>query len=99
MEAAPASPRLYMSGLIIALGYFFGGLVPLLPYIFLADGNVALVCSIVVMVFTLFGFGFGKTALLGEQSWKTRTSEGIKMIALGGTAAIISALCVRLVHE
>ncbi|KEQ97616.1 hypothetical protein AUEXF2481DRAFT_57003, partial [Aureobasidium subglaciale EXF-2481] len=62
-ESADVSPRLYTSALCIAFGYFFGGLIPLLPYIFFADGTVALICSVIVMMFTLFGFGLGKTAL------------------------------------
>lgn len=99
VEASESNPRVYMSGLTIALGYFMGGLIPLLPYILFADGSFALACSVVVMVFTLFGFGVLKTALLGEHSWKVRTWEGVKMIALGGTAAAASVVCVRLVHE
>ncbi|KAI4846162.1 DUF125-domain-containing protein [Aureobasidium sp. EXF-8845] len=99
IDSADCSPRLYTSALCIALGYFFGGLIPLLPYVFVADGGVALICSVVVMVFTLFGFGVGKTALLGERSWKIRTREGLKMVGLGGSAAAASVLCVRLVHR
>ncbi|KAH0382402.1 DUF125-domain-containing protein, partial [Aureobasidium melanogenum] len=98
-DSADVSPRLYTSAVCIALGYFFGGLIPLLPYVFIADGGVALICSVVVMVFTLFGFGVGKTALLGERSWKSRTYEGLKMVGLGGSAAAASVLCVRLVHQ
>lgn len=94
-----SSPRLYMSALCIALGYFFGGLIPLLPYVFFTNGNAALACSVIVMVFTLFTFGVVKTALLGESSWSIRTCEGVKMIALGGSAAAASVLCVRLAHQ
>lgn len=99
VDSADISPRLYTSALCIAFGYFFGGLIPLLPYVFIADGGVALICSVVVMVFTLFAFGVGKTALIGERSWKTRTCEGLKMVGLGGSAAAASVLCVRLVHQ
>jgi len=99
MEASESNPRIYLSGLTIALGYFIGGLIPLLPYVLFADGLFALACSVVVMVFTLFGFGVLKTALLGEQSRKVRAWEGVKMIALGGTAAAASVVCVRLVHD
>jgi VIT1/CCC1 family predicted Fe2+/Mn2+ transporter len=99
IDCADSSPRLYTSALCIALGYFFGGLIPLLPYVFISDGELALFCSVVVMVFTLFGFGVGKTAILGERSWKVRTREGLKMVGLGGSAAAASVLCVRLVHQ
>ncbi|KAI4740520.1 DUF125-domain-containing protein [Aureobasidium sp. EXF-12298] len=98
IDSADVSPRLYTSALCIAFGYFFGGLIPLLPYVFIADGGIALICSVVVMVFTLFGFGVGKTALLGERSVRARTYEGLKMVGLGGSAAAASVLCVRLVH-
>ncbi|THW59119.1 DUF125-domain-containing protein [Aureobasidium pullulans] len=98
-ESADVSPRLYTSALCIAFGYFFGGLIPLLPYVFIEDGGVALVCSVVVMVFTLFGFGVGKTAVLGERRWGCRIVEGLKMVGLGGSAAAASVLCVRLVHQ
>ncbi|KAH0289647.1 DUF125-domain-containing protein [Aureobasidium namibiae CBS 147.97] len=99
VDSADVSPRLYTSALCIAFGYFFGGLIPLLPYVFIADGGVALICSVVVMVFTLFAFGVGKTALIGERSLKIRICEGLKMVGLGGSAAAASVLCVRLVHQ
>jgi VIT1/CCC1 family predicted Fe2+/Mn2+ transporter len=99
VDSTDVSPRLYTNALCIAFGYFFGGLIPLLPYAFIADGGVALICSVVVMVFTLFAFGVGKTALIGERNWRVRTCEGLKMVGLGGSAAAASVLCVRLVHQ
>lgn len=85
-----------MSGITIALGYLIGGMIPLLPYFCFENGSVALVWSVAVMIVTLFGFGVLKTSFLGERSWRKKGWEGTKMVALGGTAAAASVVCVRL---
>ncbi|TVY65706.1 Protein CCC1, partial [Lachnellula suecica] len=61
-ESEPASSRAFTSALTIALAYFFGGLLPLVPYFFVGPEEVfeGLYISIGVMVLALFAFGYVK---------------------------------------
>ena len=58
--------RAIVSAITIALGYFFGGLIPLLPYALAGTVQLAFTWSVCVMVVALFAFGAGKTWLLVE---------------------------------
>ncbi|KAI1496882.1 VIT family-domain-containing protein [Biscogniauxia marginata] len=97
-------------GLSISLGYLLGGLLPLLPYFFVNDVARGLQWSFCVCVVALFLFGFVKDYLLQVRlasedkaigpsaRWRrVRHSilEGMRMVVLGGLAAITAVLCVR----
>lgn len=96
-EADYTASRAYTCGLTIALGYFFGGLVPLLPYIVMADIHTAFLGSIFIMALALFAFGWVKTALVGETSRKACIRSGAQMMILGGVAAGAAMGCVKAV--
>lgn len=89
----PASSRALTSALTIAGGYFFGGLLPLLPYFFVKEDMVfeALYISIGVMVVALFWFGYVKTCVVTGWSGRERIQEGVlgggQMVVVGGAAA------------
>lgn len=87
--------RAYISGLTISAGYFFGGLVPLLPYFAFADIGRALVGSVIVMAVALFVFGWAKTRAVGEKGWKKCAGSGVQMVAMGGMAAGAAMGCVK----
>lgn len=94
-EADFTPSRAYVSGLTIALGYFCGGLVPLLPYLFFERVREALYCSILVMAIALFVFGWVKTALVGECSRLVCFQNAVQMLVLGGLAAGAAMGCVK----
>ncbi|CAK4034968.1 calcium transporter [Lecanosticta acicola] len=94
-EADFTPSRAYVSGLTIAMGYFCGGLVPLLPYLFFERVREALYCSILVMAIALFVFGWVKTALVGECSRWVCFQNAIQMLVLGGLAAGAAMGCVK----
>jgi len=96
-EADHAPSRAYVSGLTISAGYFFGGLVPLLPYLFFASVRSAFVGSVVVMVIALFAFGWVKTALVGESDRWVCLRNGAQMVVMGGVAAGAAMGCVKAV--
>ncbi|KAL7271387.1 Protein ccc1 [Rhizina undulata] len=90
------------SALTIAMGYFLGGFIPLLPYFFVARENVLLGLwwSVGVMAICLFFFGVGKTVLVsaeedteGDANWKANVQwrkccrAGVEMMVVGGVAA------------
>lgn len=89
----PSGSRAVTCALTIALGYFIGGFVPLVPYFFVGpqDAYIALRWSIVTMVIALFIFGYGKTCFVS--GWKGRPNVrkgligGIQMVLVGGIAA------------
>lgn len=89
----PSESRAVICALTIALGYFIGGFVPLLPYFFVGphDAFIALRWSIATMVVALFLFGYGKTCFVS--GWKGRTNVrkgfvgGLQMVLVGGIAA------------
>lgn len=87
----PASNRALTSALTIASGYFFGGLLPLLPYFFVDRIYDALYISIGVMALALFGFGYVKTCVVegweGKDNVKAGVGGGVQMVVVGGAAA------------
>ena len=100
VDQYPWSPVL--TGLSIALGYILGGLLPLIPYIFVQHVGQGLLWSTVLCVIALFLFGFGKRLLstglrrdrIGRSLW-----EGIQMAGLGGLAAGAAVVCVKLLER
>ena len=88
LEEPPAG-REITSALTIGSGYFVGGFVPLLPYFFCDVVQTGLLISVVVMIITLFIFGYVKTSVsLGEDSGtKRKVWEGLQMVVIGSVAA------------
>ena len=89
--------RALKSGLTISAGYFFGGLVPLLPYLLFAGMQEAFAGSVVVMVLALFAFGWVKTALLAEKDRGVCLKNGVQMVVMGSLAAGAAMGCVKAV--
>lgn len=85
----PAENRELISAVTIGGGYLLGGLVPLVPYFFVSDVGTGLIYSIIVMVVTLFWFGYVKTKLsMGSgSSTSKKVTEGVEMVVVGGVAA------------
>lgn len=96
-ESAGSTHRAYVTGATIALGYFVGGLIPLLPYLFSSDMNLAFWWSCGAMVNVLFIFGFVKTWLIDNKSNATCLWGGIQMVVLGSLAAAASVGCVTVI--
>jgi VIT1/CCC1 family predicted Fe2+/Mn2+ transporter len=61
----PLANRSWISALTIGSSYFFGGVIPLLPYALTPNADVALLSSCCVTLFALFIFGYIKSRLLG----------------------------------
>jgi VIT1/CCC1 family predicted Fe2+/Mn2+ transporter len=87
------SSRAFTCALTIALGYFVGGFIPLLPYLFVGrqDVTTALCFSVGVMVLALFAFGYCRTAFVSGWTgikcvWKN-VMGGAQMVVVGGAAA------------
>ncbi|KAI9929178.1 hypothetical protein ASPWEDRAFT_104449 [Aspergillus wentii DTO 134E9] len=89
----PSDSRAVICALTIALGYFIGGFVPLLPYFFVGpnDAFLALRWSIATMIVALFLFGYGKTCFVsgwkGSRNIRRGLIGGLQMVLVGGIAA------------
>lgn len=95
----PVSP--ITSGLSISLGYVIGGLIPLLPYLFIPTVGTALWWSAGLCLAALFLFGAGKSWLLGDEGirWGKSLWEGVRMLVLGSLAASAAVVCISLAEH
>jgi len=101
----PASNRALVSAATIAMGYFVGGFVPLLPYFCVKRNEVllALWISIGVMVVALFVFGWVKTGVV--RGWRGRENiwrcvkGALQMVVVGGVAAGAAVGLVRAINH
>ena len=100
-----AASRAITCALTIAVGYFLGGFIPLLPYFLVQPDQVllALWWSLGVMAVSLFAFGYGKTCFVcgwrGSQNIWAGTVGGIQMVFVGGLAAGCAMGLVRLFNQ
>ncbi|KAL7914406.1 CCC1 protein [Trichoderma velutinum] len=89
----PPSNRAISCALTIAIGYFSGGFIPLIPYIFVPEEAVklGLLCSSIVMICTLFVFGYVKTCVVhgwsGWPNYRKALFGGLEMVIIGSVAA------------
>ncbi|EJT96848.1 DUF125-domain-containing protein [Dacryopinax primogenitus] len=98
MEEVPTR-RLYLSALTIGLGYFLGGLIPLLPYFFFESANMALIYSCLLTGIILLIFGAVKTHFTGATGGIGGYIKGaISMLVVGGAAAGAAFGCVKILE-
>ncbi|OTA52651.1 DUF125-domain-containing protein [Hypoxylon sp. EC38] len=102
-------------GLSVSFGYMVGGLLPLFPYFFVSRVDNGLKWSFGVCILALFVFGFSKEYFLNagapEITWQHRREgvrwervkrgfwEGMRMVIMGGIAAIAAVFCVKLFDD
>ena len=63
----PEPRRALQSALTIALAYIMGGIVPLLPYVFITTAEKAMLTSICVTLVALLIFGYMKGHFTGNR--------------------------------
>ena len=89
----PNPKRARISALTIAFSYIVGGMIPLAPYILLADVRTGLLWSVVVTLLALAIFGWVKGQFTGINPLK----GGIQTVATGGLAAGAAFLIAKLI--
>jgi VIT1/CCC1 family predicted Fe2+/Mn2+ transporter len=87
----PEPKRALQSGATIGGAYIFGGLIPLIPYILLAEAHEALFWSVAVTVVALFIFGYVKGTFTGAQPIKS----AVQTCLIGSVAAAVAFLVAR----
>jgi len=90
----PASNRAHRSALTIAFSYIAGGLVPLLPYMFVDDASSALRLSVLITLIALGLFGGLKGKLVGTGALRS----ALQTLSIGGVAAAAAYLLARLLN-
>ncbi|POS82553.1 hypothetical protein EPUL_005154 [Erysiphe pulchra] len=99
-EEEPSASRAFVSAITIALGYFLGGMLPLIPYFFVDQVFLALLWSIGLMVVALFIFGYIKTGIIegwrGARNIRSCLYSGMQMVVVGGAAAAAAMGLVKL---
>ncbi|ORY39092.1 DUF125-domain-containing protein [Rhizoclosmatium globosum] len=80
----PDSSRLWISALTIGGSYFMGGLVPLFPYMVIANASTAFYVSIASTLVVLFIFGYVKASVLGVEQ---KFQSALEMMIVGGVAS------------
>jgi len=94
-----STSRLYISALTIGLSYFIGGIIPLLPYMFVEQASKALFLSVVITGLILLIFGVVKQRVTGgEGGVKGYAYGAVSTLAVGGLAAGASWLIVGLLE-
>ena len=94
--ARPTQSRPFISAATIGISYFVGGVIPLLPYIFVSKNEVilALHWSIGIVAIALLIFGWVKTCVdcgwRGKKNVRAGFQGAIEMAVMGGCAAAAS---------
>lgn len=91
----PDPKRAPRSAITIACAYIAGGLVPLAPYMLIAEARTALVASIVCTLIALFIFGYIK----GHYTGMSPVPSAMRTAVIGGLAAAAAFGIARLVSE
>jgi VIT1/CCC1 family predicted Fe2+/Mn2+ transporter len=89
----PDPKRALRSALTIAGAYIAGGLIPLAPYMLVADAYSALMDSVVATLIALAIFG----AIKGHYTAMPLVSSAIRTVVIGGLAAAAAFVIARLV--
>jgi vacuolar iron transporter family protein len=88
----PEPSRARNSAITIAISYIIGGLVPLLPYIFISKPASALIVSAILTLLALLIFGYVKGRFTGTAPWK----NAFQTTMIGGIAAAVAFGLARL---
>ncbi|KAI8843080.1 VIT family-domain-containing protein [Chytridium lagenaria] len=92
----PDASRSWISAFTIGFSYFMGGLVPLFPYMLVADAMLALWISVATTLFVLLVFGYIKAKLLGVPR---PVMSAFSMMMVGATAAGVAFGVAKLIND
>ena len=89
----PNPKRALTSGATIGGAYIFGGMIPLMPYILVAEAHEALKWSVGITVIALFIFGYIKGQFTGSKPLKS----AVQTCLIGSIAAAVAFFIARLI--
>lgn len=90
----PDPKRARKSALNIGVSYAVGGIIPLLPYFFIANSREAIIYSVIATLICLFFFGYFKSRMTGVPV----LSGAVKVMLIGAVAAGCAYIVALLFH-
>lgn len=90
----PDPKRARKSALNIGVSYAVGGIIPLLPYFFIANSREAIIYSVIATLICLFFFGYFKSRMTGVPV----LSGAVKVMLIGAVAAGCAYLVALFFH-
>ena len=90
----PHPNRATKSAITIGVSYIVGGIIPLSPYLFIDDAQIALYYSCVITLVCLFVFGYFKSRMTGQPA----LSGALKVVVIGTLAAGAAFLMAKLIN-
>ncbi len=90
----PEANRASQSAITIGLSYIVGGIIPLSPYFFIADSQIALYYSCAITMICLFVFGYFKSKVTGQPAF----SGALKVLFIGTLAATAAFVMAKLIN-
>jgi VIT1/CCC1 family predicted Fe2+/Mn2+ transporter len=87
----PQDNRATQSAITIGLSYIVGGIIPLSPYFFINNSQMALYYSCGITLICLFVFGYFKSRVTGQPA----LSGAFKVVVIGALAAAAAFLVAR----
>lgn len=89
----PDPNRGWISALVIAVSYIAGGIIPLMPYMFINKAHSALLASASVTVLALFVFGYVKGRFTGSKPMRSAVQTAV----VGALAALAAFAIAKLI--
>ena len=90
----PEANRATQSALTIGVSYIIGGVIPLSPYFFVANSQIALYYSCAITMVCLFVFGYFKSRVTGQPAF----AGAIKVLLIGALAAAAAFTMAKLIN-
>ena len=90
----PQPNRATKSAVTIGISYIVGGIIPLSPYLFVADAHQALYYSCIITLICLFIFGYFKSKMTGQPA----INGALKVVVIGTLAAGAAFLMAKLIN-
>ena len=89
----PEANRATQSAITIGISYIVGGIIPLSPYFFIANSQIALYYSCAITMVCLFVFGYFKSKVTGQPA----LTGAVKVLFIGALAAAAAFVMAKLI--
>ncbi|HWZ04317.1 MAG TPA: VIT1/CCC1 transporter family protein [Mucilaginibacter sp.] len=90
----PEANRASQSAITIGISYIVGGIIPLSPYFFVHESQIALYYSCAITMVCLFVFGYFKSKVTGQPVF----TGALKVLLIGALAAAAAFLMAKLIN-
>jgi predicted membrane protein (TIGR00267 family) len=90
----PEANRATQSAVTIGISYVVGGIIPLSPYFFVAQSQIALYYSCAITMVCLLVFGYLKSRVTGQPAF----AGALKVLFIGALAATAAFVMARLIN-